>query len=131
MADSPKIKVLVVEDEHMIAEMYATKFEMDGFDIYKAFDGSEGLDKAEEIRPDIILLDVIMPKLDGFAVLKKLRSEERFKKTPIVLLTNLGQDDDIKKGKELGADDYFVKADHTPADVVAKVREVLARKVQS
>jgi len=127
MTDSKKIKVLVVEDEHMLAEMYATKFAMDGFEVEKAFDGADGLEKAKQVSPDIILLDVIMPKLDGFAVLKELRSDAKFAHTPILLLTNLGQDDDIKKGKELGANDYFVKANHTPADVVTKVKELLAK----
>lgn len=127
MSDQPKIKVLVVEDEHMLAEMYATKFSMDGFEVDKAFDGAAGLEKAKVMLPDVILLDVIMPKLDGFAVLKELRADAKFDKTPVLLLTNLGQDDDIKKGKELGADDYFVKANHTPADVVVKVKELLAK----
>ncbi|MBI4090025.1 MAG: response regulator [Candidatus Kerfeldbacteria bacterium] len=122
------MKVLVVEDEKMLAEMYATKFTMEGFSVEKANDGSDGLAKAKATQPDVILLDIIMPKLDGFAVLKELRRDAKFKQTPIILLTNLGQDDDIKKGKELGADDYFVKSNHTPADVVSKVKAVLAKK---
>lgn len=123
---SPKSpKVLIVEDEKMLAEMYATKFSMEGFDAFKAFDGEAGLTMAKEVKPDIILLDIIMPKLDGFAVLKQLRDEADTKTTPVILLTNLGQDEDMKKGKELGATDYFVKANHTPAEVVNKVRAVL------
>ncbi|MBI4092622.1 MAG: response regulator [Candidatus Kerfeldbacteria bacterium] len=122
-----KTKVLVIEDERMLAEMYSTKFAMEGFEVDKAFDGSAGLQKAKTVNPDVILLDIILPKLDGFAVLKEIRKDERLKKTPVLLLTNLGQDDDIKKGKELGADDYFVKSNHTPADVVIKVKELLAR----
>lgn len=120
-----KVKVLIVEDEQMLAEMYATKFTMEGFDATQAHDGVAGLEAAQNDTPDIILLDVIMPKLDGFAVLKELRLHDETKKTPVILLTNLGQDEDIKKGKELGASDYFVKANHTPAEVVNKVREVL------
>lgn len=127
MADK-KSTVLIVEDEKMLADMYATKFVMEGFDTHKANDGAVGLTMAKELNPDIILLDVIMPKLDGFAVLKELRSDAAFKTTPVVLLTNLGQDEDIKKGKELGATDYFVKANHTPAEVVTKVRQVLGRR---
>lgn len=122
------MKVLIIEDEKMLAEMYATKFGMDGYETIKAFDGSEGLAKAKETKPDVILLDIIMPKLDGFAVLKELRKDEDFKNTPILLLTNLGQDDDIKKGKSLGADDYFVKSNHTPADVALKVKSMLNKK---
>ena len=120
-----KVKVLIVEDEKMLAEMYATKFTMEGFEAAQANDGMAGLEAAASEKPDIILLDVIMPKLDGFAVLKELREKDDTKNTPVILLTNLGQDEDIKKGKELGASDYFVKANHTPAEVVTKVREVL------
>lgn len=122
---SKKVTVLIVEDEKMLAEMYATKFTMEGFEAATANDGAAGLEKAKSIHPDIILLDVIMPKLDGFAVLKELRDDGTLKKTPVILLTNLGQDEDVKKGKELGATDYFVKANHTPAEVVLKVKDVL------
>lgn len=120
-----KYKVVLVEDEKMLADMYATKFSMEGFETTKANDGAAGLELAKKVRPDIILLDVIMPKLDGFAVLKLLKEDEKVKNVPVILLTNLGQDEDIKKGKQLGAADYFVKANHTPAEVVKKIREVL------
>lgn len=123
--DGAKIHVLIVEDEKMLADMYATKFAMEGFESSQANDGQAGLDAATAMPPDIILLDIIMPKLDGFTVLKQLRAQPQTEKTPVILLTNLGQDEDIKKGKELGATDYFVKANHTPAEVVTKVKEVL------
>lgn len=122
-----KTKILIVEDERMLAEMYATKFSMEGFDVVKAFDGQDGLETARTEKPDFIILDIIMPKLDGFAVLKELKSDVKLRSVPVLLLTNLGQDDDIKKGKELGANDYFVKSNHTPADVVRKVKELLTR----
>lgn len=109
----------------MLAEMYATKFTMEGFEVETAFDGAEGLAAAKKSTPDIVLLDIIMPKLDGFAVLKELRADPKLKAVPVVLLTNLGQDDDVAKGKNLGATDYFVKADHTPAEVVEKVKQTL------
>lgn len=109
----------------MLADMYTTKFSMEGFDAANAPDGMAGLVKAKEMKPDIILLDVIMPKLDGFGTLKEIRQDEKLKDVPVILLTNLGQDEDIKKGKKLGATDYFVKANHTPAEVVAKVQSVL------
>jgi DNA-binding response OmpR family regulator len=122
---SGKRKVLLVEDEKMLAEMYSTKFAMEGYEVTKAFDGAEGLVQARKAKPDIILLDIIMPKLDGFAVLKELKADPKLKDVPVVLLTNLGQDDDVTKGKKLGATDYFVKADHTPAEVVGKVKQTL------
>lgn len=123
--ETKKRKVVLVEDEKMLADMYATKFSMEGFETSKAYDGAAGLALAREVKPDIILLDVIMPKLDGFAVLKHLKADASVKNIPVILLTNLGRDEDIKKGKELGAVDYFVKANHTPAEVVTKIRQVL------
>ncbi|MBI5467336.1 MAG: response regulator [Candidatus Kerfeldbacteria bacterium] len=120
-----KITVVLVEDEKMLADMYATKFAMEGFNAHKANDGAAGLEVIRDVKPDIILLDIIMPKIDGFGVLKMLKDDAALKDIPVILLTNLGQDEDIKKGKELGAADYFVKANHTPAEVVTKVKQVL------
>jgi DNA-binding response OmpR family regulator len=120
-----KNKVLIVEDDPTLAEMYGTKFKSEGFDVLHAGDGVEGLAIAKAKQPDAILLDVMMPKLDGFATLKELRADKSFKKTPVVMLTNLGQTEDIQKGKALGADDYFVKANQTPAEIVAKVKALL------
>lgn len=125
MATKNKTKVLIVEDEKMLADMYTTKFSMEGYEAANAADGLAGLAKAKAMKPDIILLDVIMPKLDGFGALKEIRQDPVLKAIPVILLTNLGQDEDIKKGKQLGATDYFVKANHTPAEVVAKVQSVL------
>jgi len=120
-----KNKVLIVEDDPTLAEMYGAKFKSEGFDVLHAGDGVEGLAIAKAKQPDAILLDVMMPKLDGFATLKELRADKSFKKTPVVMLTNLGQTEDIQKGKALGADDYFVKANQTPAEIVAKVKALL------
>ncbi|MDZ7798035.1 MAG: response regulator [Patescibacteria group bacterium] len=120
-----KTKILLVEDEKTLSDMYKTKFEMENYEIIQSFDGKDGLEKAKKIDPDIILLDIILPKLDGFLVLKDLKSDDQLKKIPVLLLTNLGQEDDIKKGKKLGADGYFVKANHNPAEIVDKVREQL------
>jgi len=120
-----KIKILLIEDEEMLANMYETKFKNEGFDIVKALDGEEGLKKAQEILPDFILLDIIMPKMDGFAVLKVLKENQQTKNIPIMLLTNLGQEEDIKKGEELGVVGYLVKANTTPAEVVAAVKDKL------
>lgn len=117
--------VVIVEDEKMLADMYATKFTMEGFKAHKANDGASGFAMVKDKKPDIVLLDIIMPKVDGFGVLKMLKEDEKLKDIPVILLTNLGQDDDIKKGKQLGAADYFVKANHTPSEVVQKVRQVL------
>lgn len=118
-------KVLLIEDEEMLSEMYKTKFEGEGFVFFRAYDGENGLELAKRERPDIILLDIIMPKVDGFVVLKELKADAGTKNIKIILLTNLGQDEDVKKGKAMGADDYLIKANFTPAQVVDKVRGLL------
>lgn len=117
--------ILLIEDEELLADMYETKFKSEGYEIYKALNGEEGLKLAAEKKPGFILLDVIMPKLDGFSVLKQLRASNATKNIPVLLLTNLGQDEDVEKGKALGAVGYLVKANMTPADVVEKVKEYL------
>ena len=118
-------KILLVEDEEMLANMYQVKFQNDGFHLIKAGNGEEGLALADKEKPDMILLDVIMPKMDGFTVLKRLKENPNTKNIPVLLLTNLGQDEDIKKGNELGAVGYLVKANITPSEVVAKVKETM------
>lgn len=126
MTDQKPIKILLLEDEPMLSSMYQTKFKNEGFEIAIAKDGEEGLSRARAERFDIVLVDIIMPKVDGFAVLKELRSMPEYKKAPIILLTNLGQEEDMKKGQDLGATDYLVKANFTPSQVAAKIREVLS-----
>ena len=120
-----KSKILIIEDEEMLSTMYKVKFENEGFEVEIAHDGAEGLDMAIKTKPDFILLDIIMPKIDGFAVLKKLRENEGTKKTPVILLTNLGQDEDVSRGKELGAVGYLIKANNTPSEVVEKVKSLI------
>lgn len=120
-----KKKILLVEDDEMLVNMYSDKFRREGYDVETAMNGADGLKAASSYRPDIILLDIVMPKMDGFAVLKKLKKKMDTKDIPVLLLTNLGQEEDVKKGKELGAADYYIKANHTPAQIVLKVKEVL------
>lgn len=118
-------KVLIVEDEESLAQMYQTKFENEGYEVLVANDGSEGIEKAKKDKPDIILLDIILPKKDGFMVLKELKADKTTANIKIIMLTNLGQDEDVTKGKKLGALDYLVKANLTPAQLVDKVAEYL------
>jgi len=120
-----KTKVLIVEDEEMLVNMYISKFEKEGFEPIKALNGREGLELAKKENPAIVLLDIIMPEMDGFMVLKELKVDPKTKNIPVIMLTNLGQDEDIQKGNKLGAKDYLVKANLTPAQVVDKVKEIL------
>lgn len=123
-----EIKVLIVEDEELLSKMYYLKFTNQGFKAFQAFNGVAGLELAKKEKPNIILLDIIMPQLDGFGVLKELKSNKETKDISVILLTNLGQDDDIKKGKNLGAIDYLIKSNSTPLKVVEKVKEILEIK---
>jgi len=117
--------VALIEDDPLIAEMYTTKFTKEGYDIKHAADGAAGLELVKKEKPDIILLDIIMPKMDGFQVLTELRKEATFKDTPVIMLTNLGQEEDVQKGRALGATDYFIKTNFTPAAIVDKVKGIL------
>lgn len=124
MADK-KVHVLLVEDDSFLSNIYKTKFEMEDFKITTAEDGAAGLEQAKKKHPDIILLDILLPKMDGFTVLEKLKSDSSTADIPVILLTNLGQKDDVDKGLKLGAVDYLIKAHFKPAETVAKVREAL------
>ena len=127
MADS-QIKVLLVEDDLMLCEMYQMKFESEGFLVWKGNNGVEGLKLlSEKGVPDILLLDVIMPQMDGFTMLAKVKENPAWKNIPVILLTNLGQENDVKKGIAMGANDYLVKANFTPAQVVEKVKALLKK----
>jgi len=123
--DQKKNKILIVEDDSYISDMYKIKLEEGGYSVSVAPDGESGLELASQIMPDIILLDVVMPKMDGFAVLQNLRGDAKFKDTPIVMLTNLGQKESVEKGLKSGADDYIVKAHFTPSEVVSKIEDIL------
>ncbi len=125
-----KSKILLIEDDKMLADMYITKFSKEGLEVVRAEDGAKGLEIAKKVKPDMILLDIIMPKLDGFAVLRELKKDPGMGDTHILLLTNLGQSEDVDKGRELGADDYFIKANHTPAEIVEKVKYLLTNKLK-
>ncbi len=123
-----KIKVLLVEDDAMLVDMYVMKFESEGFEVRRGGNGIEGLKLLEEKGvPDIILLDVMMPQMDGFTMLGKVKEHPEWKNIPVILLTNLGQETDVKKGLAMGANDYLVKASFTPAQVVEKVKTLLKK----
>lgn len=120
-------KILLVEDDQILARLYQTKFQKEGFDIQLAFDGQEGFDKFSTFEPDLIILDLIMPKVDGFTFLEKIKSDPVLakRKTSIVVLSNLGQESDIKKAMEMGAKDFFIKADVSLSQMVEKARKYL------
>jgi DNA-binding response OmpR family regulator len=123
-----KTKILLIEDDPFLSSMYSTKFEMENFAVLAAVDGEKGLKLALNENPDIILLDIIMPKMNGFEVLEKLRDNAVTKDIPVILLTNLNQKDEIEKGMTLGATDYLIKAHFMPSEVVDKIKKVISSK---
>jgi DNA-binding response OmpR family regulator len=120
-----KIKILLVEDDSFLLGMYATKFELDGFKVIMAEDGEKAIRVALKELPDIILLDILLPGISGFEVLKRLKADPAAAKIPIILLTNLSQRDEIEKGIKMGAEDYLIKAHFMPSEVVEKIKKVL------
>ena len=124
MTDNKK-KILIVEDDQMIGSMYRTKLEQDGFIVLTAANGAQGLELALNEKPDLVMLDIIMPQLDGFSVLRQLRGNEGTKNTPIIMLTNLGTDEDKAKGQKLGATDYLIKANLTPAQISEIIKKYI------
>ena len=118
-------KILIVEDDKFLRELIAKKLSEEGFIVEEASDGEEGIRKIKEGRPDLILLDLILPSIDGFEVLEKIKEDLETKPIPVIVLSNLGQKEDIERGLKLGAFDYLVKAHFTPGEVIEKVRNAL------
>lgn len=121
------MKIVIVEDEEIFLKVLKEKFERENFSVKTAENGEEALSVIKKSRPDIIVLDVILPKKDGFTVLKELKADADLKTIPVIMLSNLGQDEEIKKALRLGAIDYFVKTQHPIKEIVEKVRALLIR----
>lgn len=119
------IKILMVEDDPFLLSMYSAKFEMDNFIVVIADDGERGVELAKKEIPDIILLDIMLPKLDGFEVLKRIKADAKTKDIPVILLTNLNQKNEMEKGMSLGAADFLIKAHYLPSEVVTKIKSTL------
>jgi len=117
------MKILVVDDDRVLADVIAFTFRREGFDVIQAYDGAIGLQRWTDEKPDLIVLDVNMPKIDGFEVCRQVRSQSD---TPIILLTVRGEEDDIVSGLEIGADDYVVKP-FRPRQLVARAKTILRR----
>jgi len=122
-----KQTVLLVEDDTFLSGMYVKKLTLEGFDVQLASDGESGLRQAKAVKPDIILLDIILPKLDGFHVLEGVKQDPATKQIPVIMLTNLGARDDVERGLRLGALDYLIKAHFMPSEVVDKVKKILSK----
>jgi DNA-binding response OmpR family regulator len=122
-----KTKVAIIEDDMAIVQMYRTKFETEGYDVATAEDGASGLELIDSFSPDIILLDLMMPNMNGLDMLSRLRSQPNGREAKVVVLTNMGDTETATKVYKMAADDYIVKAEMTPKQVAERVKLLLAK----
>ena len=121
-------KILVVEDEEILRTALAEELKQENFEVVTAKDGQDGVEKATAEKPDLILLDLVMPRLDGLGALKELKAKDDTKEIPVVILTNLSDYDKVSDALSLGAMDYLVKANYRLEELVNKIKTVLERK---
>ncbi len=119
-------KILIIEDDSFLQGLVATKLTKEGYEIVTAANGEEAVKVADEKKPDFILLDLVLPGMDGFEVLSKIRKNDSLKKTPIIVFSNLAEDKDMAKAKELGANEFMVKSNFTLDELAVKIKEILA-----
>jgi len=123
-----KIRLLIVEDDKFLRDLIVQKLQKEGFATIEALDGEEGLKLAKENLPDLVLLDLILPGLDGFEVLRQIKADPNTKLIPVIVLSNLGQKEDMDRAFAGGAEDFMVKANFTPGEIIAKIKVVLQKK---
>jgi len=123
MADGNKI--LIIEDDQFLLKVYTTKLTNEGFQIEVATNGKDGFDQTKTFKPELIILDIMMPQENGFDLLKRLKTNKATKKVPVIILSNLGQESDVQKGLDLGAVDYLVKTNYSINEVVDKIKKAL------
>ena len=122
-------KILIIDDDAFLLDMYALKFNQKGFDVSTASGTLQALDKLKEgLTPEIIVVDLVMPTMDGFEFLEKMKADGLGNNALVIILSNLGQQEDIDRGLALGASGYIIKASATPSEVVEKVEEVLSKR---
>lgn len=123
-------KILVAEDDKLISASLCDALKAVGYEPTPAYDGEESVAKAKETMPDLVLLDIMMPKLDGISVLWELKADPNMAKIPVIVLTNIGDVETISKIVQAGAVDYLLKSDQSVDDIIQKVKDVLARSVK-
>ena len=117
-------KILIVDDEAQLVEMMKMRLEAAGYSVIAAYDGQEGLNKARKEKPDLIILDLMLPKMDGYKVCGLLKNDARYSKIPIIMFTARAQDEDVRLGKDLGAEDYVIKP-FEPKLLLDKIRKLI------
>ncbi|PIP22627.1 MAG: response regulator [Candidatus Nealsonbacteria bacterium CG23_combo_of_CG06-09_8_20_14_all_39_17] len=121
-------KILLIEDDLFLIDIYNVKLKASSFSVDVAEDGESGLAKAKENKYDLIILDIVLPGLDGRDVLRKLKSDKDLKNIPVIILSNLGQKNEIEEGMKLGASQYLIKAHYTPSEIVDEIIKILKKK---
>ena len=118
-------KILIIEDDKFLRELIVKKLVKEGYEISEAVDGEEGVKKVKEEKPDLVLLDLILPGIDGFEVLSRTKEDPALSQIPVIILSNLGQKEEVERGLGLGAIDYLIKAHFTPGEIIEKIRAIL------
>lgn len=127
MANAQSTKVLMVDDDKMLLDMYKERLELAGFQVETSTNGEECLAKIQQAKPDIVLLDIMMPKVNGYETLASIKSDPQTKEIPVIILSALVRDINKSRAIEAGADDYIIKSEVMPADVIKKIENVLAK----
>ena len=117
-------KILIIEDDKFLREVIAKKLTTEGYEIIEAVNGENGIIQAGETKPDLILLDLILPGIDGFGVLAQIKENAETKEIPIIILSNLSQESEIKRALTLGAADFLIKANFTPSEIIKKIKKI-------
>ena len=118
-------KILLVEDDPFLVDIYSSKFKENGFEIDSATGGEEALQKLGENKYDLVILDIVLPQIDGWEILSKIKKDLKLDELKVVILSNLSQKEEVEKGIELGASRYLIKAHYTPSQVVDEIKKIL------
>ncbi len=118
-------KILIIEDDKFLRKLMGQKLINEGYNVLEASDGEEGLTKAKNDKPDLVLLDLVLPGINGFEVLSRMKKEPALSQVPVIILSNLGQKEEMGKGLKLGAVDYLIKAHFTPGEIIEKIKAFL------
>ncbi len=119
-------KILLVEDDPFMIDIYTTKLKEAGFLVRLSADGENALQQIKNEKPDLILLDIVLPKLNGFELLKEIKDLSQLKEIPVIIISNLGQKKEVEKGLKTGAVKYLIKAHYTPSEIVEEIQQVLS-----
>ncbi len=118
------MKVLLVEDDPFLVDIYVTKLKEQGYSAVQVTDGEKVLEQVRKEKPDLVLLDIVLPHMDGWEILSQLKADNELKNTKVVVLSNLGQKEEVEKGLQLGAERYLIKAHYTPSQVVEEIKKI-------